>query len=128
MLCLLTLVLTWRLHCMEFASCHWPNLNCFCFEIMERNQGPYTKLSDGNYQCSECEKVIGNTLKGIKIHITKIHEKEPGTQKKQKKTSWANARVKLHSQVHFQSKKILGPKKFLFQKYFRSKKFWIQKF
>ena len=31
-------------------------------------------------------------------------------------TSWANARVKLHSQVHFESKKIskkeLGPKKF----------------
>ena len=28
-----------------------------------------------------------------------------------KETSWANARVKLHSQVHFESKKILGPKK-----------------
>ena len=27
------------------------------------------------------------------------------------KTSWANSRVKLHSQVHFGSKKILSPKK-----------------
>ena len=31
-------------------------------------------------------------------------------------TSWANARVKLHSQVHFGSKNILGQKKFEFQK------------
>ena len=31
-------------------------------------------------------------------------------------TSWANARVKLHSQVHFESKKILGPKKVWVQK------------
>ena len=28
------------------------------------------------------------------------------------KTSWANARVKLHTQVHFESKNILGPKSF----------------
>ena len=27
-------------------------------------------------------------------------------------TSWANAKVKLHTHVHFESKKILGPKKF----------------
>ena len=31
---------------------------------------------------------------------------------KQKFTSWANARVKLHSQVHFGYKKVLGTKKF----------------
>ena len=28
------------------------------------------------------------------------------------KTSWANVRVKLHSQVHFESKKNLGPQNF----------------
>ena len=48
----------------EFASCHWPNLKCFCFEIMEPNQGPYTILSDGKYQCGECKKVTGDTIKG----------------------------------------------------------------
>ena len=31
-------------------------------------------------------------------------------------TSWANARVKLHSRVHFKSKKIKGPKKFWVKK------------
>ena len=71
----------------EFASCHWPNLKCFCFEIMEPNQGPYTILSDGKYQCGECKKVTGDTIKGMKIHITKIHEPEQGTPKKQKKKS-----------------------------------------
>ena len=37
-------------------------------------------------------------------------------------TSWANARVKLHSQVHFETKKFLGPKKSWDQKKFNSKK------
>ena len=37
------------------------------------------------------------------------------------KESWANARVKLHSQVHFKSEKILGPKKYWVQKSFNSK-------
>ena len=38
-----------------------------------------------------------------------------------KETSWANARVKLHSQVHFESKTILGPKKCWVQKSFNFK-------
>ena len=37
-------------------------------------------------------------------------------------TSWANARVKLRSQVHFESNKILGPKKGWVQKSLNSKK------
>ena len=37
-------------------------------------------------------------------------------------TSWANAKVKLHSQVHFESKMILGPKKCWVQKSVNSKK------
>ena len=37
------------------------------------------------------------------------------------KTSWPNASVKLHSQVHFESKKILGPKKCWVQKRFTFK-------
>ena len=37
-------------------------------------------------------------------------------------TSWANARVKLHSQVHFESKKILGQKECWVKKSFNSKK------
>ena len=37
-------------------------------------------------------------------------------------TSWAYTRVKLHSQVHFESKKILGPKKELGPKSFNFKK------
>ena len=36
-------------------------------------------------------------------------------------TSWANAGVKLHSQVHFGSKKVLG-QKYLIPKKFGSKK------
>ena len=54
-------------------------------------------------------------------------------------TSWANARVKLHSQVHFRSQKILSTKnvwvpKMLVPKFvcvqhsFVSKKFWAQLF
>ena len=39
-------------------------------------------------------------------------------------TSWANARVKLHSQVHFGSKKILS-KNFCVQLNFGSNKFWV---
>ena len=44
-------------------------------------------------------------LRLILVQLRYINE----VQKKQK-TSWANARVKLHSQVHFWSKKIFGPK------------------
>ena len=36
-----------------------------------------------------------------------------------------NARVKLQSQVHFESKKILGPKECWVQKSFNSKKIWV---
>ena len=43
------------------------------------------------------------------------------------KTSWANARVKPHSQVHFGSKKLFGPKNLNSQKKFESKKFGVQK-
>ena len=38
-------------------------------------------------------------------------------------TSWANTRVKLHSQVHFGSKEGLGPKKVWVQKYVAPKNF-----
>ena len=41
-------------------------------------------------------------------------------------TSWANVRVKLHSQVHFGSKKVLGPKQLGVIKNLESNKFWIQ--
>ena len=40
-------------------------------------------------------------------------------------TSWVNTRVKLHSQVHFESKKILGRKKCWVEKSFNSKKFGV---
>ena len=40
-------------------------------------------------------------------------------------TSWANARVKLHSQVPFESKKILGPKKVRSKKVLIPKIFWV---
>ena len=40
-------------------------------------------------------------------------------------TSWANARVKLHPQVQFGSKRILGPKKCWVQKVLIPKKFWV---
>ena len=42
------------------------------------------------------------------------------------KKSWANARVKLHSQVHFGSKKISKFKKICIQKRFGQKRFWAQ--
>ena len=43
-------------------------------------------------------------------------------------TSWANATVKLHSQVYFESQNILGPKKCWAQKSFDFNKIWVQKF
>ena len=45
-----------------------------------------------------------------------------------KNISWADVRVKLHSQVHFKSKKILGPKKCWVQKRFNSKNFLDENF
>ena len=41
-------------------------------------------------------------------------------------TSWANARLKLHSQVHFGSETIVCPKKLFVQKSFGSKNFGVQ--
>ena len=41
------------------------------------------------------------------------------------RSSWGNARVKLHSQVHFKSKKILGPKSVGSKKVLIPKKFYV---
>ena len=71
----------------EFASCHWPNLTCYCYQNMEPNQCPYTIFSDGKYHCGDCKKEVGETTKGMKIHISRIHEPDQEKAKKQKKKS-----------------------------------------
>ena len=53
-------------------------------------------------------KMVRN-FKTAKTTNTTKRETNIKETKKQDKTSWANARVKHHSQVHFESKKILGP-------------------
>ena len=58
------------------------------------------------------------------IKNSKVEYAEQMFIKKSTKTSWANARVKLHSQVHFESKKVLGPKKCSVQKIFESTNFF----
>ena len=69
---------------------------------MEPNQGPYTIFRDGKYHCVDCKKVIGNTKTGMKIHITKIHEPEPGTPKKHKNKS----KKKVHHDFTMENKKL----------------------
>ena len=65
-------------------------------------------------------------------HIISIESARDSQKEIQIWTSWANTRVKLHSQVHFGSNKILSPKKCRVQKCFNSinvlgpKKFWVR--
>ena len=63
-----------------------------------------------------------------------LNPRRPELKKKKinENTNWANSRVKLHSQVHFESKRFWIPngvssKKLKFQKMFGLKRFWNQK-
>ena len=80
----------------------------------------HTEVTRWSWTSGQCTNLIYSLVHGqldIQFHLICC-----GPFGRERETSWANARVKLHSPVHFQSKKILGPKKCWVQKSFDSKK------
>ena len=82
---------------MDLGSCHWPNLTCFCFEMMERNRIQYT-ISEGKFKCTLCDFETGKNSHGIGIHYGRKHPdaekpKKPKRLKHIKKDKW-KAKVK----------------------------------